>query len=157
MAYMQDYLPPGRDQLMRPPVLASMEKTKEIRYPGLRLRADAVGPSPFLRRPRSARTLLSALALAPLALRLVFRPFRSVILFIVLARLHMPSLPLLTPTSVVHRRSMMAALHLSSPNSCAIEVFRAVRFPSVAFFISRHMVACCAFQRLQCLKKCSRV
>jgi hypothetical protein len=30
MTYIQDYLPPGRDQLMRPPVLASMEKQRKF-------------------------------------------------------------------------------------------------------------------------------
>jgi hypothetical protein len=65
-------------------------------------------------------------------------------------------LPRLTPASVLLMKSRMAAVHLSSPNSCAIEVFRAVRFLPVAFFTSCYMVACCSFQRLQCLRRCSR-
>jgi hypothetical protein len=32
MTYIQDYLPPGRDQLMKPPRPHLNGKTKEIRY-----------------------------------------------------------------------------------------------------------------------------
>jgi hypothetical protein len=60
-----------------------------------------------------------------------------------------PPLPLLgrstrrprKPTTfVVARNSKIAAVHRSSPNSCAIDVFLAVRFPSVALRTARHMV-----------------
>jgi hypothetical protein len=82
MTYIQDNLPPGRDQLMKPPVLRLNEeknrnknknKNKTKHNPGF----DSAPSLWDRRRSYTVPALpvrLSSLVLAPLALRLVLRP-----------------------------------------------------------------------------------
>jgi hypothetical protein len=151
MTYIQDYLPPGRNQLMKSPRprLNGRNKGNSLHHnpsfdsaPSLRDRhhSSTVPALPTLSYPllSSRHYPQASLYASPISSSSVHSAPPS-------PPSSAPSskrrcLPRLTPTSVVLRKSRIAAVQLSSPNSCAI-VFRAVRFPPVAFFNSRYMVA----------------
>jgi hypothetical protein len=145
------FLPPlGRSQLMRPPPARPHKNTKEIRY--IVARASTLRPYlgtvPFLPRPRPACALLSSLVLAQLFPALVLRLFVILVSRILVSR-QKPSLPVSESQELQNSRSY--------PNSCAMEVFRSVRFPPVALPMARHIMAWWSLHWRQCLKRCSRV
>jgi hypothetical protein len=136
--------PPGRSQLMRPPPACLHKSTKKISYivAGLRHRALTLGPSlsspvpalPVHSCPPSSSlnsSQPSLCAFSSYSSSSYSSPVRSALLQPRLPANRRAFLPLI-PTSVGARNSKIAAGSRSSPNNCAMEVFRAVRFPPVA-------------------------
>jgi hypothetical protein len=133
--------PPGRSQPMRPPPACLHKSTKKISYivAGLRLRAITLGPSlsspvpalPVHSYPPSSSLNSSQPSLCASSSYSSSSPVRSALLQPRLPAKRRAFLPLI-PTSVGARNSKIAAGSRSSPNNCAMEVFRAVRFPPVA-------------------------